>query len=59
MYHKISQMCDKIAIVKEKAETLRKMKYTDKAPRAAIDFLIADIQQLCQEIANDKSEYTK
>tara|TARA_B100000287_G_scaffold145734_1_gene137534 strand:+ start:1591 stop:1776 length:186 start_codon:yes stop_codon:yes gene_type:complete len=60
MIHKISQLCDKIDVLKNKADKLRKDKYesTIKVPRVLIDEQVADIQMICNLIANDKSEYS-
>jgi len=59
MYHKISAMCDKISVIKEKSELLRQMKYTKKAPNTEINLMISDIQQLCREVGNDTGEYSR
>ncbi len=60
MIHKISQLCDKVDVLKTKADKLRKDKYesTTKVPRVLIDEQVADIQMICNLIANDKSEYS-
>tara|TARA_B100000902_G_C27146497_1_gene831401 strand:- start:646 stop:831 length:186 start_codon:yes stop_codon:yes gene_type:complete len=60
MIHKISQLCDKVDVLKTKADKLRKDKYesTPKVPRVLIDEQVADIQMICNLIANDKSEYS-
>jgi len=59
MYHKISDMCDKISVIKRKAEELHQMKYSLKSPKEEIDMMIADIQQLCREVGNDTGEYQR
>lgn len=67
MYHKISEMCDKVNVIYTKSLELRHLKYSKsikddlkKAERDfQIDILIQDIQALCSEIANDKGKYIK
>ena len=62
MLHKISQMCDKVNVMYEKSMNLRRLKYDtpkDKVHAGQIDFLVADIQQLAREIANDKQPYER
>jgi hypothetical protein len=62
MLHKISDMCDKVDVIYRKSEELRKLKYdTPKEARDEhqVNFLVQDIQTLCREIANDRSEYNK
>ena len=58
MYHKISQMCDKVDVIKTKADELRKVKYQDKShgktwQKSMCDLMVEDIQQLCREISFD------
>ena len=55
-------MCDKVDVIYRKSEELRKLKYdTPKEARDEhqVNFLVQDIQTLCREIANDRSEYNK
>ena len=60
MLHKISELCDKIDVLKRSADHLRELKYGEnKAPRVMIDEKIASIQAECHLIANDKSEYNE
>jgi len=65
MQHKISAMCEKVNVMYEKAMNLRRLKY-DKpkhvrtpAEESMIDMLVADIQALAGDIANDKQPYVK
>jgi len=62
MLHKISELCNKVDVVKKQSDKLYKLKYENKKTierDAEIDFLISDIQYLCKNIANDKSKYEK
>lgn len=62
MLHKISELCNKVDVVKKQSDKLYKLKYENKKTTerdAEIDFLISDIQYLCKNIANDKSKYEK
>lgn len=62
MLHKISELCNKVDVVKQQSNKLYKLKYENKKTverDAEIDFLISDIQYLCRNIANDKSQYEK
>lgn len=62
MLHKISEFCDKVNVMYNKSMHLRRLKYDtpkDQRSESEIDFLIADIQQLAREIANDRSKYQK
>ena len=61
MLHKISEMCDKVSVIYDKSLKLRELKYhkDTKASKQEIDELVADIQSLCREIANDTSKYVK
>ena len=63
MYHKISDMCDKIDLIKKKADELRRMKYDPPGPypdfeRESCNMMVADIQALCREVAHDQGEYS-
>ena len=61
MIHKINELCDKVNVVKIKADKLRKeYKLKEEGwsiPTVEIDNQVADIQSICNLIANDKSEY--
>ena len=59
MIHKISELCDKVDVLKKKANKLRKLKYDTlpKVDKSILDEQICDIQLMCNLIANDKSEY--
>ena len=60
MLHKISDMCDKIDSIKKDADRLRELKYgSNKATKAEIDNLIAQIQSDCLLVSQDKSPYSK
>ena len=61
MIHKISELCDKVDVLKNKADKLRKDKYNskEKVPTVIIDEQISDIQMICNLIANDKTKYEK
>ena len=60
MLHKISEMCDKIDSIKKDADRLRELKYgPNKATKAEIDNLIAQIQSDCLLVSQDKSPYSK
>ena len=58
MLHTISQLCDKVDVVKTKADKLRKdSKLKEEGwsiPSVEIDNQVADIQSICNLIANDK-----
>ena len=60
MLHTISQLCDKVDVVKTKADKLRKDSKLKKQgwsiPTVEIDNQVADIQSICNLIANDKSK---
>ena len=60
MIHKISELCDKVDVVKTKADKLRKeYKLKEEGwsiPAVEIDNQVADIQSICNLIANDKSK---
>ena len=61
MIHKISELCDKVDVLKNKADKLRKVKYNskEKVPTVIIDEQISDIQMICNVIAIDKTKYEK
>ena len=60
MFHKISQLCDKIDAIKKDADRLRNMKYGPvKSSKGEIDNMIQSIQADCLLVANDKGEYEK
>ena len=64
MYHKISEMCDKIGVIYQKSLELRRLKYKSPGPdpeweKTMVDNTIADIQSLCREVAADTSVYTR
>ena len=61
MIHKISELCDKVDVLKNKSDKLRKDKYNskEKVPTVIIDEQISDIQMICNLIANDKTKYEK
>ena len=53
-------MCDKIDSIKKDADRLRELKYgSNKATKAEIDNLIAQIQSDCLLVSQDKSPYSK
>ena len=58
MLHTISQLCDKVDVVKTKADKLRKdSKLKEEGwsiPSVEIEYQVADIQSICNLIANDK-----
>ena len=58
MLHTISQLCDKVDVVKKKSDTLREQSKLKKQgwsiPSVEIDNQVADIQSICNLIANDK-----
>ena len=60
MLHTISQLCNKVDVVKTKADKLRKDSKLKKQgwsiPTVEIDNQVADIQSICNLIANDKSK---
>ena len=60
MLHKISQLCDKIDVIKKDADRLRNLKYGNpKGSDMDINNLIAQIQSDCYLISQDKSKYTR
>jgi len=58
MLHTIAQLCDKVDVVKTKADKLRKDSKLKKQgwsiPTVEIEYQVADIQSICNLIANDK-----
>ena len=60
MLHTIAQLCDKVDVVKTKADKLRKdSKLKEEGwtmPTVEIEYQVADIQSICNLIANDKSK---
>ena len=60
MLHTIAQLCDKADVVKTKADKLRKdSKIKEEGwsiPTVEIEYQVADIQSICNLIANDKSK---
>ena len=60
MLHKISEMCDLIDVIHNKAKTLREAKYGGaKETKAELDYRVADIQAMCRQIAHDRQTYVK
>ena len=57
MLHTISQLCDKVDVVKKKSDTLREQSKLKKQgwsiPKEELDNQVADIQSICNLIAND------
>ena len=60
MLHTIAQLCDKVDVLKVKADKLRKDSKLKKQgwsiPTVEIDNQVAAIQSICNLIANDKSK---
>ena len=60
MLHTIAQLCDKADVLKVKADKLRKdSKLKEEGwsiPAVEIEYQVADIQSICNLIANDKSK---
>ncbi len=66
MYHRIFELLDKLDVIKNKAEELRRMREYMKGHHTVPidmvrlteerDFLVSDIQALCRDIANDTRE---
>ena len=58
MLHTIAQLCDKVDVLKVKSDTLRgKVKARKEGcsiPSEEIEYQVADIQSICNLIANDK-----
>jgi hypothetical protein len=62
MQHKIKDFCDKISVMHYKAEKLRQLKYDypkSQQDETLIKEMIADIQALAGDIANDKQVHPK
>ena len=60
MFHKISQLCDKIDAIQIDADRLRNMKYGPvKANDSEINHAIETIQHQCFMVSQDKGEYEK
>jgi len=62
MIHKISTMCTKIDLIKDKSDKLREYKYNpgfSEGSMTKCDYMIADIQHLCREVADDVEAYKK
>lgn len=62
MLHKISDMCDKVTVMYERSMNLRRLKYDtpkENQNKNEIDMLVADIQSLARDIANDTMPYQK
>jgi len=63
MQHKISELCDKVNVMYEKAMNLRRIKYDipkesrTREQEAQINWLVDDIQALATEIAYDREPY--
>ena len=59
MLHTTAQLCDKIDVLKVKSDTLRgKVKARKDGcsiPKEELDNQVADIQSICNLIANDKT----
>tara|TARA_E500000081_G_C6132304_1_gene354499 strand:+ start:849 stop:1025 length:177 start_codon:yes stop_codon:yes gene_type:complete len=55
-------MCDRIKVMYEKSEELRRLKYDvpkEEQKQYEIDELVLDIQALARSIANDTMPYNK
>ena len=62
MLHKISELCDRIDVIKKKSDKLRQLKYnTPKQLRHEdeIKSLKEDIQYMCRLIGADRQPYEK
>ena len=59
MLHTIAQLCDKVNVLKVKADKLQKDSELKEEgwsiPTETIDNQVADIQSICNLIANDKT----
>ena len=58
MHHNINELCNKIDVIKQKADKLRLVEYTD-CSSPEIQYTIADVQALCADIANDQEKNNK
>jgi hypothetical protein len=66
MYHRVFELLDKLDVIKNKAEELRRVREYIKGHHTVQidmarhieqrDYLIVDIQALCRDIANDTRE---
>ena len=66
MYHRVYELLDKLDVIAQKAEELRRVREEIHNPNTLKsdlvelcekrDYLIPDIQALCREIANDTRE---
>jgi len=66
MYHRVYELLEKLDVIKQKAEELRRVREEIHNPNTPVndmkqlceqrDFLVPDIQALCREIANDTRE---
>jgi len=59
MYHDINAICDKIDLIKQKSDRLRIDHNNSHGPNpdyeiTLMNIELADIRQLCSEVANDK-----
>ena len=62
MLHRISDLCKKIDGLKIQSDRLYNLKYNNTKTQARdmeVDYLIKDIQMMCNLIANDKSKYDR
>ena len=63
MYHNINDLCNKIDVIKEKADNLRAEHNNDRlvvgfaGDDMKLQYELADIQALCADIANDKGHF--
>ena len=59
MLHTIAQLCDKVNVLKVKADKLQKDSRLKEEgwsiPTETIEYQVADIQSICNLIANDKT----
>ena len=66
MYHRVFELLDKLDVITQKTEELRRVREEIHNPNTSAsdlvglcekrDYLIPDIQALCREIANDTRE---
>lgn len=56
MIHSIKELCAKIHTLKIKADKLITDNHNTNIPKAEIDHQVADIQYICNLIANDKND---
>jgi len=60
MLHRISDLCKKIDGLKIQSDRLYNLKYNTPKTQARdmeVDYLVKDIQAMCNLISNDKSKY--